>query len=301
MNTSVGETLLTEGAAKLQLKIDRICIEQNRKDAPRYFHADVIDAKQPSVKWRMKVVNPARSDVQNCNSYNNRVHARLTKASALTSLVRIPRYFDLSTEFLRQYNLSELICGGSPSTNDLELLVEVLVNLQLNRTDIVRQLKEPNTSIPSEMRRDYRERVDKSLEGLANSVNCHQIVSAFADRFPQSIPDDILTFAHGDFSFGNLKLAGTTIALIDFEHSHIGLGCVDMAHLYVNLIADGNAKAATILRDLYKTRMVKQDLWFEDNVFEALVIERVTGKMNSMKDCTGRNFKRLKDLLSSYS
>ncbi len=129
-----------------------------------------------------------------------------------------------------------------------------------------------------------------------------RIQHAFKMRwFTNGIPATIQTFAHGDFSFGNLKLVGRALALIDFEHSHIGLGCVDMAHLYVNLFADGQAKAATILRNLYKTRFLKRGFWFEDSVFEALVIERAAGKMNSIKDRSTEKFETLKHLLSSLS
>jgi hypothetical protein len=305
-NIPIWQSLLSDAAMRLQLKIDSFCVERNEKESPRYFHADVGDAKQSATKWRMKVVNQSRDDweaVQNCNSYNNSVHARLINANALRKIVLLPEHFNLPSEFWEQYNLSELIHGNVPSTRDFELIVEVLVNVQLNRGEIVQQLKREYRAPWRQIdETDYRQRVEDSLRGLTGIVDSGRIRRGFKVRwFPGDIPADIKTFAHGDFSFGNLKLVGQTIALIDFEHSHIGLGCVDVAHLYVNLFANGRTKDAATLRQLYETKILNHNLWFQDKIFEALIIERITGKMNSIKDRTRKEFSQLKDLLNSFS
>lgn len=304
--TSFWQSLLADAATKLQVNVVSWCMERNEKNSPRYFHADVVATHQPATKWRMKVVNSSRDDrdaVQDCNSYNNSVHARLIKANALRPIVRIPRCFALPPKLRELYNVSEFVDGNAPSAENFELIVDVLVKLQTNRDDVVRQLQVGDSTCPRGLHRfDYRERVKGSLRGLVGCVDSDQILRAFNIRwFTNGIPSEVQTFAHGDFSFGNLRLAGRTLALIDFEHSHIGLGCVDMAHLYVNLFADGQAGAATLLRNHYKTKFLEQQLWFEDDAFEALVIERAAGKMNAMKDRTTGKFETLRRLLLSLS
>jgi thiamine kinase-like enzyme len=105
-----------------------------------------------------------------------------------------------------------------------------------------------------------------------------------------------LSFVHGDFSFGNLKIQGVTVGMIDFEHSHIGVAYIDLAHLFVNLIARGEENDGRDFCARYQAAALRHALPFDGNIFQALILERVAGKMNSMTEI-GESWGRLENLL----
>jgi thiamine kinase-like enzyme len=206
-------------------------------------------------------------------------------------------------QYWHDTNVSELLGGLAPTTNDLSKIVDFLVSVQSCRRAFVQELLAPAHSwlnaVDEQNRDGYKQRLTDSLNGLAGllTVDHQAILSAFDARFRHPLDFGELTFTHGDFSFGNIRIVENRIALFDFEHSHIGVGCTDLAHLYVNLIADSNQNAARSLLDPYHRKANQKSVWFATNVFEALVLERAAGKMNSMKDKTGAHFRRLEGLL----
>jgi hypothetical protein len=298
--------LLKKWSQALELTIVDDCAYLNAKPLPRYYHANVIGPSEPETTWRLKVINPIRwPDVEGCNRNNNCVHERLAQAHTCKSFARVPKFLSIPKIYSPDINISELIVGPAPSVNDLGVIIELLVNMQLRRHAIIRHLHDFSRmglqDVYQENQKGYKRRLSHSLEGLSGSlsVSNEEVIAGFDTRLREPIDEEELTFAHGDFSFGNLKLAGNQIALLDFEHSHIGIGCIDLAHLYVNLISDGNRDTALSLRDAYRKRTEQEKIWFDAKVFDALVLERAAGKMNSMEDKSGKHFERLENLLES--
>ena len=94
-----------------------------------------------------------------------------------------------------------------------------------------------------------------------------------------------------------MKIQNNIIFIIDFEHSHIGCGLIDLAHLFVNMKSSGKNDLAKKLLNSYKELAKDKSIIFNENIFRALVLERVTGKMNSMKGEPNEKMARLSDLL----
>lgn len=310
-NIGVWQSLLNNASQILNLEIEAYCDQLNNKENPRYFHANVRFPEDSSVKWRLKVVNPLRTDytdVQNCNSYNNHIHARLVKNYLLQSIVDIPAYFSVPQTHLNCINCSELVTGDVPSNKDLSLLVDTLIKLRINRGNFLSELAQHNQLMPHSInfynRQEYKNRLDFSIKGLLDkelisAEDASHVVAAFNQNFMVPLSKDELSFAHGDFSYGNLKVRDGKLVFIDFEHSHIGIGEIDLAHLFVNLIADGQDDVASTLLCLYEENSMRQALSFDNATFQALVLERVAGKMNSMTNTDGEKWARLKTLLLS--
>ena len=281
------------------------CIKLNTKHCPRYYHANVAEIRAPGHNWRLKVVNPARqSEVGHCNRYNNSVHQRLAQTDAITRIACVPKFFDVPKMFDEEASVSQLMANRPATVHDGETIVEYLVNAHVQRHSVKAALRDPNGSRRQPVnvfnQSSYRERLEHSMEGISGSIPIikEEVISAFDARWKQPLPDDALTFAHGDFSIGNLQIGSDNrLGLLDFEHSHIGLGCIDLAHMYVNLAADGNKDAALAYRAAYRDRANRERVWFDLNVFEAVVLERAAGKMNAMDEKNGEHFERLSDML----
>ena len=119
----------------------------------------------------------------------------------------------------------------------------------------------------------------------------------FDKLFPHDFPREAATFVHGDFSLGNLLVANEQICLIDFEHSHIGLAVIDLAHLYVNFMADEDADNANLLLDIYQSEANNRGLSFDPSLFQALTLERAAGKLNAMRQTDHERAEKLRELL----
>jgi thiamine kinase-like enzyme len=310
-NSNTSQILLDQAIQALNLEIETYCEQLNNKDNPRYFHANTHLPESTSPTWRLKVVNLDRedySDIQNCNSYNNCVHARLANSKILQSIVDIPAYFDVPSDSLNNISCSELVVGQDPNRDNLPLIADTLVKLKVSHQSLVNELIQLNSLMPRSIncynQPGYRNRLHFSLNSLVGkkllSVEDEKKVEAiFEQNLPKSLSQDRLTFSHGEFSYGNLKVRDDKLIFIDFEHSHIGFGVVDLAHMFVNLSANGeNADAGTLI-NLYKEKLVQQGLEFDNMVFHALVLERVAGKMNSMSKTEGEKWEILKALLRS--
>jgi thiamine kinase-like enzyme len=310
-SSNSSQILLDQAIQTLNLELESYCEQLNSKVNPRYFHANTYLPESAFPIWRLKVVNPEREDycdIQNCNSYNNCVHARLAKSKILQSIVDIPDYFDVPTDSLNNISCSELVIGQDPNLDNLPLIADTLVKLRVSHQSLVNELDQLQKLTPRKInlynQPGYENRLHSSLRSLVDrkllSVEDEKKVKTiFNQNLPESLSQDRLTFCHGDFSYGNLKVRDNKLVFIDFEHSHIGIGEVDLAHLLVNLSANGENDDASMLFNLYKEKLVKQGLGFDNMGFHALVLERVAGKMNSMSETEGEKWKKLKVLLLS--
>jgi hypothetical protein len=318
-------SILRNAAQNLGLEIHSFCDDLNNKSQPRYFHANA-KSTQGSTLWRLKAVNPNREDkagTQECNRYNNRVHPILAKIPDLRDIVTIPAYFDIPRQYLESLSCSELIEGRQPELSDVDLVVDLLIRLYQHRRPILHQINQhrfrqrqldqrralmprfidtprPNNDFNRPQYRDGRLVPSvTSLQGrnLLSREEARAVVLSFDQAMPEPIKVDSLGFVHGDFSFGNLKITAASIALIDFEHSHIGSGLLDLAHLYVNFVGAGQNDTALLLLNSYREKAANFKIPYSDNLFHALTLERVAGKLNSMKPATGEQWDRLKALL----
>ena len=138
----------------------------------------------------------------------------------------------------------------------------------------------------------------KAWKHLLSGDELTYVAAKFDKWYSADLPDDNLTIVHGDFAFGNLTLLnGQELGLIDFEHTHIGSGLTDLAHLYVNLQADGDEENAQTILNTYQEEAGRRKIDFDTSIFKALVLERAAGKLNSMTDTAGEKAARLKGLL----
>lgn len=309
-NVETWQSLLNDASQILNLKIEAYCEQLNNKENPRYFHANAYLPGDSSIKWRLKVVNPWRADypdIQNCNSYNNCVHARLANNRSLQSIVDIPAYLNIPLNHLNSLSCSELVIGEVPGNDDLSLIVDTLVKLRVDRQNLLNELTQLASLMPRPInsynqpiyRNDRLQFSINSLltKGLLSVEDVDNVRITFDHNFMNPLPEDKLSFVHGDFSFGNLKIRDGKLVFIDFEHSHVGIGELDLAHLFVNLIANGQDETASILLSLYEENSNQRALLFNRAIFKALVLERVAGKMNSMTHTNGEKWERLKTLL----
>jgi thiamine kinase-like enzyme len=292
--------LLNQKSAELGLKIESDCNDLNDKDNTRFFHADCSSKEFNDNLWRLKVVNEFnvdKLDIEKCCRYNNDVHKALEGTSTLRSIIRIPRCFPLMKDF-NKVVCSELIKGDKSDIKDIPRIVEMLTNLQTKRHLIVTELQK--SSLNEFKRTQYYERLidtsGKKLveKDLLNNNQLDSIKKYFNKLFPNELKLEDLTFVHGDFSFGNMVVDDhDKLFLIDFEHSHIGSGLIDLAHLYVNLDMKGDIHSKDLLIDKYIT----ENKNFDGALFKALVLERAAGKLNSMKPGTNRNYNKYKEQL----
>jgi thiamine kinase-like enzyme len=185
-----------------------------------------------------------------------------------------------------------------------------LVGLTLHRARITNALAQPQFPASSSLNwygyQEYRARLCFSLDGLleaqAISARLAENVRGTFGQFREVWPHrGQLTFVHGDFSYGNLRLHGEKLVLLDLEHSHIGVGAIDLAHLYVNLAVQQEAEPAEQLLYLMKERCEHAGVEFSRQPFRAAVLERVTGKMNSMSNTRGEKWEKLETLLVAYT
>ena len=307
VNDAQWRGLLDQAVGLLGLKVVSYCEDLNNKEMPRYFHADCLHRDLDDHQWRLKVVNQWRSDVagiQNCLSYHNRVHPLLLNSLTLVSIVRIPAYFPIPSDHSNTIGCSELISGGrKPDVEDIPLLVETLLNLQTERTAILQELTQLNGEINRYNRSNYRTRlVQNSGESLVmkqlltqSELEC--VAQKYDKWFADDLPDDSLTIVHGDFAFGNLMVLDEGLCLLDFEHTHIGIGLADLAHLYVNLITKGDTENAHRLLNTYQAEVENREMDFNTPLFQAIVLERAAGKLNAMRQTTGERAARLRELL----
>ena len=310
VETHMWQHLLEDASQLLNLEINAFCEHINNRETTRYFHANVHLVGDNSITWRLKVVNPWRPDkdnIQDCNSYNNCVHARLDKSQHLKSIVGIPTYYDVPSKQLDSLNCSELVIGETPSDDDVALIVDTLIKLRINRRNILNDFSQfanlmprPINSYNRSIYRDRRLNVSiKSLvgKGLLSTDDANNVMMSFDRNFSSPLPENELTFVHGDFSYGNLKIRDGKLTFIDFEHSHIGIGELDIAHLFVNLVGNGKDDIASMLLEAYEESCTHHGIVFHSAEFKALVLERVAGKMNSMKKANGEVWERLQLLL----
>lgn len=301
--------VLANAAAALKLEVESYCDQLNiKKSSPRYFHANVRESHGSSVTLRLKVVNPDHPDcagICNCCRYSNHVHRTLVRSEGLQDIVDIPAYWAVPPNRENTASCSEFVVGRVPTADDLPLVVDALVRLMLHRARITNELAQPQfpaSSLNWYGYQEYRTRLCFSLQGLleaqAISARLADKVRAKFDQSREIWPRrGQLTFVHGDFSYGNFRLRGDKLVLLDFEHSHIGVGAIDLAHLYVNLAAQQEAEQAERLFHLMKQRCDHAGVEFSREAFQAAVLERLTGKMNSMSDTRGEKWENLETLL----
>jgi hypothetical protein len=310
---STWRQLLDDAAAALTLEVVAYCDELNSKRPPlRYFHADARAPGDPSLIWRLKVVNSGHAQhasIQDCNHYNNCVHRRLAKSTYLQAIIDIPACWAVPADSLKNISCSELVEGCAATTDDLELLVDALVQLKSRRTGVKEELgllrSLSTRSINSYGHQQYRDRLCYSLKGL---IGAEAISTEFADAvlgifdhyLSPSLGNEDRTFAHGDFSLGNLRVRKGKLVLLDFEHSHIGLGEIDLAHMFVNLTAQCDTAGAFRLVELFEEGSAQEGMVFDTGKFQALLLERIAGKMNSMSAAEGEKWERLKAMLAAY-
>jgi hypothetical protein len=296
------EQRIEAAAATIGMQVVRYCTEINQQTAPRYFHADTRPKDGSRSIWRLKIVNSSRTDcdaVRKCNDYFNKIHPAIATNQALARVVEIPRPFDLPLQEYPNLNCCELIEARAAGLQDLDLIAESLAQIKLRAGSIAREFAD------SRLNRygfeQYRERLIYSLEELRESGattdgSVAKTRSAFELHYPRAA--GVQDFAHGDFSFGNLRVRDGRLALIDFEHSHLGLAEVDLAHLFVNLIAGGDRPAAIRLLESFRTQVGARGAGDSEGAFRALELERIVGKMNAMSQRSGAEWARMEALLA---
>jgi hypothetical protein len=77
----------------------------------------------------------------------------------------------------------------------------------------------------------------------------------------------------------------------------MGIPEIDIGHLYVNMLAGGQDAQAKVLLERYESEATLRGLEFDRIVFQAAVLERVAGKMNSLVVAEGDEWERLAGLL----
>jgi hypothetical protein len=305
---------LANAAAALELEVVSYCDELNiKKSPPRYFHANVRRSRVSSATLRLKVVNPDHPDYAgtcNCCRYSNHVHRTLVRSEGLQGIIDIPAYWEVPPNRENTANCSEFVEGRAPTADDLPLVVDTLVRLTLHRARITNELAQPKFLASSSLNwygyQEYRGRLCFSLQGLleAQAISA-RLADKVRDTFGQCMKvwphRGQLTFVHGDFSYGNFRLRGDKLVLLDFEHSHIGVGAIDLAHHYVNLAVQQEAGQAERLLHLMTQRCDHAGVEFSRETVHAAVLERVTGKMNSMSDTRGEKWEKLVTLLVAYT
>ena len=299
--------LLDEATQTLNLKIESYCEKLNGKESPRYFHANCSDSMGDL--WRLKVANISKShdevnSIGNCLCYNNLVHPIIVGFPNLRPIVRIPRFFPIPNQYLRSLACSELLELHKPGVEDIPLLIRKLLDLQ--GKDISKEIR--SRAMQTQINKYNRDQCRcRLVRDSGNSLLERQLLSKneldyiagkFDNLYPSSLPEESLTLVHGDFAFGNLTLLDDhELGLIDFEHTHIGSGLTDLAHLYVNLRSDGDDENAKMLISTYEKEIEQRGARFNNSTFDALVLERAAGKLNSMKQTNSEKVDRLKVLL----
>jgi Phosphotransferase enzyme family len=306
-----GRRVLAHAAAALDLEIVTYCNDLNIKgSSPRYLHANVREPSAPSLIFRLKVVNPRHPDcarISDCCRYGNRVHRVLVSSESLQAIVDVPAYRAIPLEREESTSCSGLVGGRTPTTDDLPRIVDALVQLTLCCSTLTRELSGPGPlALNCYSYEHYRSRLRFSLRSLlevqAIPVRlADKVLGAFDEDLGHGWPHRRQTFVHGDFSFGNLRLRGGNVVLLDFEHSHIGFGEIDLAHLYVNLAARQNARHADGLLHLFQEQCERKGVEFASDTFRAAVLERVAGKLNSMSGARGDEWETLNTMLESYA
>lgn len=306
--------VLASAAGELDLEVVSYCEELNSgKNSPRYLHANVREPGVSSPLLRLKVVNPERPDyheIRRCCRYANQVHRTLARSQCLQPNVDIPEYWHIPPDREDTLSCSRWVDGRGPTPNDLPVVADALLCLTFQRArikgELTRSTTTPSTHLNFYNYQEYRSRLCFSLQGLlkAHAIPAHLATNALGafDQVKGSWPPpNQWTFVHGDFSFGNMRLREGRLVLIDFEHSHIGLGEIDLAHLYVNLAAQQDAGDAERLLELLQQRGEKEGAEFPTKVFDAAVLERVAGKMNAMSDPRGRTWEKVRAILVAYA
>lgn len=306
--------VLASAAGELDLEVVSYCDELNSgKGSPRYLHANVREPGAPSPLIRLKVANPERPDydeIRRCCRYANQVHRALVRSECLEPAVDIPAYWDIPRNSEDIASCSEWVDGHGPTADDLPLVVDALIQISLHRARIkdklARSVSLPSTPLNYYGYREYRSRLCFSLQGLlrAQAIGSDLAANALGafDQLRGTWPrPNEWTFVHGDFAFGNVRLREGRLVLIDFEHSHIGLGEIDFAHLYVNLAVQQDAGHAERLLQLFQQRCEHEAAEFAKEFFHAAVLERVAGKMNAMSDARGNRWEALGAVLVAYA
>jgi len=301
------QSALDEAAQALRLDIVDYRDDINDKIAPRYFHADCrSDQTADGVKWRLKVPNAEHADIagiRNCLANDHLVLQRLSQISRFRPFARIPTCFPIRPEWQPYCGCCELISGRKAETRDIPLVVRTLVDIRASWPEIADQLPHPARGMNRFDRTIYRSRlVDVSGRSLVtkqvlNKDELEELGIRFDGLFPHDLPQQSAAFVHGDYSLGNLLVSNGEVCLIDFEHSHIGLAAIDLAHLYVNLVADKDVDNANQLLDTYRSGTSDQGLDFNESIFQALVLERAAGKLNAMHRSDDDQVETLKKLL----
>jgi hypothetical protein len=286
------------------------CSDLNTADNPRYFHANTHAAEDPSSLWRLKVVNSSRDDhprIRKRITNNNCVHARLNGCRSMRAFVSFPDIWKIPENELDNLGCAEFVAGETPTAAHVALVVLALIELRVNRQQIVADLCTPQPGMQHLMDvfgwDQYRKRVRYSIDGLQSrhllvGEDARAVLETF-DKIvaTRSQAENAMTFVHGDFSFGNMIVRNHRLVLYDFEHSHMGIPEIDIGHLYVNMLAGGQDAQAKVLLERYESEATLRGLEFDRIVFQAAVLERVAGKMNSLVVAEGDEWERLAGLL----
>lgn len=276
----------------------------------RYLHATLRVPALPG-RYRLKVVNPTHPDagaIRRCCRNANRVHGGLERLKRTLGF-RVPQWCPAPEGLESNMYVVEEVDDTAPSldrTGGLAEVVDGLVDLEMATRDFDAPQGTKPPWIESCNRAGYRERVEFSLQGLRDrreiaARELDAVVARFDEHWSADRPFDTgRCFSHGDFSCGNVR-AAEELWLIDFEHAHVGVPVLDMAHLFVNLMFDDRTETARQLRSQYEALRVRRGMSALDGVFAALVLERAAGKWNAMKVPTPERRARIRRLLLQAS